>query len=102
MSQAAGTRLAEKTEQEIEKLVSQGFYMSRSEFIRDAVREKLTSFRVIQLREGVGSEQAKREILDYVREKGKAWTSEIADDLRLDLDLVRHVLDELQREGELE
>ena len=63
MSQAVVTPPAEKTEHEIEKLVRQGFYISRSAFIREAVREKPASFRVIKLREGIGFQQPKREIL---------------------------------------
>ena len=101
MSQAAGTRLPDKTEQQIDKLVRQGFYMSRSEFIRDAVREKLASVRVIQLREDVNFQQAKREVLEYVKTKGTVWTSEIANDLRLDLEVVAQALQDLEREGEV-
>ena len=31
--------------------------------------------------------QAKKEIADYIKSKGRAWTSEIADDLMLDLEI---------------
>lgn len=102
MSQAAGTRLAERTEEEIEKLVSRGFYMSRSAFIREAVRDKLASIRVIQLREDVSFQQAKREILEYLTQHEQAYPSEIADALRLDYGLVLKALEELRKSREAE
>lgn len=99
-SEVAGVRLAPRQEEEISKLVGAGLFVSTSEFIREAVREKLETIRVIKIRD-IPQEKAKKEILDFLAKRGQAWTSEIADELGLDLLLVTDVLEELKREGEV-
>jgi metal-responsive CopG/Arc/MetJ family transcriptional regulator len=73
---------------------------SRSEFIREAVKHYLDTvreMRVIRIR-SVSESKAKREILNYLKEKEEADTFDIANDLRLDLDLTIRVLKELWEE----
>jgi len=96
----AGVRLTPRENKEIEKLVKMGLFVSPSEFIRLAVREKLESIKVIEIRK-VSREKAKKEIIEYLKKKGKAYASDVADDLRLDLDLVFSIFDELEKEGRI-
>jgi len=77
---------------------------SRAEAIREAIlhyAEYVKGLEVIKIRE-VSKEQARREVLAYLKEKDRAWSSEIADSLRLDITLVDDVLAELWGEGEVE
>ena len=96
-----GMRLPLKQEQEIGALVEAGVYLSKGEFIREAIRDKLQSLEVLELR-NVDYPQAKKEILDFITKNPGAWTSDIADRLRLDLDLVLAVLKDLRAEGKVE
>lgn len=48
----------------------------------------------------VSETTAKREILEYLDERERAYPSDIADDLELDYDLVRRVLRALKKSGE--
>ena len=100
MTQVSGSRLTEFMEKRIQELVDAGLYTSVSEFIRDSVREKLEDIEVMDLRD-VSYKEARKEILNYIKSKGRAWTSEIADDLRLDLEIVVKVLNELSNEGKI-
>ena len=68
--------------------------ISKAEAIRDAIDfyyEYIRGLKVIELR-AITKEQAEKEILEYMKEKGKAWTDEIADDLRIDIVLVHEIL----------
>jgi len=49
---------------QINKLVEAGFYLNHSDFIRDAVREKLAAIKVIQYRD-IDYETAKKEVAGY-------------------------------------
>jgi metal-responsive CopG/Arc/MetJ family transcriptional regulator len=77
---------------------------SRSELIREAVRyflNDVADMKVIELR-AVSKERAKKEILEYIRRNREAETFDIANDLRLDLDLAVRALKELCEEGRIE
>ena len=56
------------------------------------------SIKVIYIRD-VSREKAKKEIIGYVKNNKKAYTSNIADALRLDFDLVLEIIKELMKEG---
>lgn len=74
---------------------------SRSEFVREAVRHYLDTvkeMKIIRVR-SLSKEQAKREIVDYLRDKKEAETFDIANDLRLELELTMQALKELWEEG---
>ncbi|MFQ6076334.1 MAG: ribbon-helix-helix domain-containing protein [Candidatus Bathyarchaeia archaeon] len=77
---------------------------SRSEFIREAIghyTSYVDELQIIQIRD-LPKEQAKREILEYLMTKDRAWTDEVANELRLDLALVNECLMELWQEGRVE
>lgn len=100
-SELVSARLSPKEMEEIEKLVEEGFYMNTADFVRTAVREKLESIKVIDIRD-VSKEKAKKEVIEYLKERGTAYASEISENLRLDLNLVFLVLNELKKEGKTE
>lgn len=89
--------------QEVE-IICEKLGITKAEAIRDAIEfysEYVKGLKVIELR-SIPKKQAEKEILDYIAKKGKAWTSEIADDLRLDVVLVNDTLKELVEKGKIE
>jgi len=77
---------------------------TKSEAIRDAIRsfaEEVKGMEVVKIRD-ISRKQARKEILEYLDKKERAWSSEIADTLRLDLTLVNRVLEELWGEKKVE
>ncbi len=71
--------------------------VNQSKALREAVRhcaDQIDGVEVVKLREPT-FEQAKKEISNYLKQKGKATNAEIADDLRLDIVLVNKVLNAL-------
>ncbi len=97
-SELVSARLSPKELEEIEKLVEEGFYMNTADFVRTAVREKLETIEIIDIRD-VSKENAKKEIIDYLKRNRKAYPSDVADALRLDFDLVLEITKELAKEG---
>ncbi len=55
-------------------------------------------YKMIHVR-SVGKEEAKKEIIEYLKRNRKAYPSDIADALRLDFDLVLEIIKELAEEG---
>lgn len=94
----SGVRLADMHEKKIQELIDMGLYISVSDFIRDAVRDKLEGIEIRQLRE-VTNSTAKKEIIEYMKENTRAYPSDIADALNIDIDIVFAVVKELQNEG---
>ncbi len=86
---------------QINKLVEAGLYLSPSDFIRDAVREKLAAIKVIQYRD-LDYETAKKEVASYFKMKGEAYASDASIDLELDYELVCKIMDDLEKEGKME
>ncbi len=85
----------------IDKVVKKIGARSRSEFVREAVSYHLDTvkeMRVIRVR-SLPNDQAKREIVDYLKERKEAETFDIANDLRLDLGTTVKALRELWEEG---
>jgi hypothetical protein len=72
-----------------------------SDFVRDAIRDKLAAIKTIKYRD-VDYETAKKEVMGYFRERGEAYPSEIEEDLELDYKLICQIVEELKREGRLE
>ena len=94
-------RFGEEELEAISKSMDKTGARSRSEFIREAVRQYLDTvkeMRVIRIRD-VSESQAKKEILNYIRDKKEAEAFDIANDLRLDLNLTIRALKELWEEG---
>jgi Arc/MetJ-type ribon-helix-helix transcriptional regulator len=75
-------------------------YINESDFVRDAIRHRLSEIKVIKCRD-VDYETAKKEILGYYKSRGEAYPDEAALDLELDFDLVMKATEELRKEGRL-
>ncbi len=95
-----GTKLAPKDYKKIEEIVRKGAYLGVSDFIRDAIKEKLDSVEVIELRE-VSYKQAKKEIIEYFKSHNEAYPSDAANELGIDLELTYKIVLELRKEGKL-
>ena len=77
---------------------------SRSALIRDAVQKYATDtggVKVIEIRSDVTLKEATSDILAYLKKHKKAETFDIANDLRLDLDLTVKALKKLWEEGKV-
>jgi len=95
-----GTKLTPKENEEIQTLIQNGIYLSASDFLREAVRDKLKAIKIIKTRE-IDYNNAKKEILGYYKKYSEAYDYEVADDLELDYELVCQIVDELESEGRL-
>jgi metal-responsive CopG/Arc/MetJ family transcriptional regulator len=79
-------------------------HSSKSEAIREAIRnyaDQLHGTEIMKIRE-VSRSEARKEILEFLQKNDRAWSSEIADLLRIDLSLVNSVLEELWSEKRVE
>jgi metal-responsive CopG/Arc/MetJ family transcriptional regulator len=79
-------------------------HSSKSEAIREAIRnyaDQLKGTEVIKIRE-VSRRQARKEILEFLEKNDRAWSSEIADSLRIDLTFVNRILEELWNEKRIQ
>jgi len=77
---------------------------SRSAFIREATEkyvQEVGGLKVIEIRKNVSLTEARTEILVYLNEHKEAETFDLANDLRLDLDLTVKVLKKLWEEGKV-
>ena len=84
--------------------VSERTGTSKAQAIRDAIRayaDEVEGLEVVKLRE-VPKSQARKEILDYLKSHDRALTSDIADELKLDIVFVNEVLEELWSEDKVE
>jgi Arc/MetJ-type ribon-helix-helix transcriptional regulator len=96
-----GAKLTPNEIAQINKLVLEGLYLNSSDFIREAIREKLAAIRVIGYRD-LDYETAKKEVAGYFKMKGEAYASDASQDLELDLEPVCTIMDDLEKEGQLE
>ena len=100
-SKSVGTKLSASELAEIQRLVDAELYLSISDFVREAVRDKLRAVKVVKTK-NVDYEAAKREVLGYYRRYKEAYPHKVAEDLEMDYDLVCTIVDELKRERRLE
>ena len=87
----------------IDRLLEKSGINSRSEFIREAVRHYLNTvgeIKVIKIRK-ISKEEAKKEILQFIKDKKETDTFDIANELRLDMDVTIKALKELWEEGKV-
>jgi len=78
--------------------------LSKAEAIREAIRhyvEFTKGMEVLKMR-NISKEEAKKEVLAYLEKHERAWSSNIADELRLDIGLVNEILKELWSEEKVE
>jgi len=97
-------RFSKSEVEKIDKAVERLGAKSRSAFIREATEKYIQEaggLKVVEIRENVSLQDAEAEILAYLRERKEAETFDIANDLRLDLDLTVKVLKELWEEGKV-
>lgn len=99
-NKSISTKLPPLELEEINDLVKAGAFLSTSDFIREAIRDKLEAIKVVNLRD-VDYKTAKLEILGYYKENNRAFISDVANDLEFDLELVANITNELVKEGRL-
>jgi Arc/MetJ-type ribon-helix-helix transcriptional regulator len=95
-------RFSKREIERVDKAVERGGAKSRSALIREATQkylQELGSLKVIEIRNGITLKHAKAEILTYLHEHKEAETFDIANDLRLDLELTVKALKKLWEEG---
>jgi len=49
----------------------------------------------------INKDEAKKQIIDYFKTHKTAWISELAEVLRLDIELIIEITDELEKEGKV-
>jgi Arc/MetJ-type ribon-helix-helix transcriptional regulator len=99
-SVSIGAKMAPVEARQIRELIDVGVYINESDFVRDAIRRRLSEIKVIKCRD-VDCETAKKEILGYYKSRGESYPDEAALDLELDFDLVMKATMELRKEGRL-
>ena len=99
-SEQVSARLTQRERDKIDELVSMGFYLNRSDFIRQLVRKELGTIEVIDARK-VPIRQARKMIEDYYKKHPVAYPSDVAADLGIDLNLVFKVAKKMGKEGVL-
>ncbi len=95
-----GSKVSAVELEQIKHLVASGVYLNISDFVRDAIRDKLAAIKTIKYRD-VDYETAKKEVMGYFQERGEAYPSEAEEDLQIDYKLICQIVDELKREGRL-
>jgi Arc/MetJ-type ribon-helix-helix transcriptional regulator len=101
VGKVVGAKLTRNEIGQINRLVEAGIYLNPSDFIRDAVREKLAAIKVIEYRD-LDYDTAKKEVAGYFKMKGEAYASDASTDLQLDYELVCKIMDDLEMEGNME
>ena len=94
------TKLTPAELQEIDNLINAGLYLNGSDFLREAVRERLKAIKIIKHRD-IDYDTAKKEVLGYYKKYNKAFMSDVSDDLELDIELIVNITDELIKEGRI-
>ena len=96
-----GSKVSRVELEQIKQLVACGVYLNNSDFVRDAIRDKLAAIKTIKYRD-IDYDTAKKEVMGYFQERREAYPSEIEEDLEIDYKLISQIVDELKREGRLE
>lgn len=81
-------------------LIENGDYLSISDFLREAIREQLKTYKVANFRE-INYFDAKKEVISYFIRYNDCFLDEIAIDLELDFELVFNILNDLIQEGRI-
>ena len=81
-------------------LIENGDYLSISDFLREAIREQLKTYKVANFRE-INYFDAKKEVLSYFIKYDDCFLDEIAIDLELDFELVLNIIYDLIQEGRI-
>ena len=81
-------------------LIENGDYLSISDFLREAIREQLKTYKVANFRE-INYFDAKKEVLSYFIKYNDCFLDDIAIDLELDFELVLNIIYDLIHEGRI-
>ena len=81
-------------------LIENGDYLSISDFLREAIREQLKTYKVANFRE-INYFDAKKEVVSYFIKYNDCFLDEIAIDLELDFELVLNIIYDLIQEGRI-
>ena len=81
-------------------LIENGDYLSISDFLREAIREQLKTYKVANFRE-INYFDAKKEVVSYFIKYEDCFLDEIAIDLELDFELVLNIIYDLIHEGRI-
>ena len=81
-------------------LIENGDYLSISDFLREAIREQLKTYKVANFRE-INYFDAKKEVVSYFIKYNDCFLDEIAIDLELDFELVLNIIYDLIHEGRI-
>jgi len=100
-SKTVGTKLTHLEYEKVQNLVDAGMYLSVSDFIRDAIREKMDGIEIINLRD-VDYKTAKKEILGYYEKFNEAYPSDIGNELGISLEMTYRIVNELIKEKRLD
>lgn len=95
-------RFSKREIETVDRAVEKFGAKSRSSLIRDAIQKYIQEsggLKVIEIRKAVSLKDAKAEIVTYLKKHRQAETFDIANDLRLDLDLAVKALRALWEEG---
>ena len=79
-------------------LIENGDYLSISDFLREAIREQLKTYKIANFRE-IDYFDAKKEVVSYFIKYQDCFLDEIAIDLELDFELVLNIINDLILEG---
>ena len=101
VAKTVGTKLSPLEYKKIVGLVEAGAYLGVSDFVRDAIRDKLEEVEVVKVKD-VDYKTAKKEILGYFKKYREAFVDEAANDLGIDLELAVRITQELKKEKRLE
>lgn len=99
-AKTAGTKLTPFEYNKLQKLVKIGMYLSISDFMREAIREKLEAIEIIKVKD-IDYKTAKKEILGYYQKYSEAYPHEVAEDLEFDYEFVSKIINELKKEKRL-
>jgi Arc/MetJ-type ribon-helix-helix transcriptional regulator len=96
-----GAKITPVQSRQIRELIEAGAFINESDFVRDAIRHRLTEIKVIKCRD-IDYDTARKEVEGYFKRRKEAFPDEAAEDLELDFDLVMRITQELRKDGTLE
>ena len=78
-----------------------GAYSNEAEFVREAVREKLQKVAIVEVKD-ISQPELQKQIMKYIKGKGRAYPSDIAADLHVPYFSVLEVINKLVEESVIE
>ncbi len=94
--------IPKKLWKEIDRVVRMsGAYSNEAEFVREAIREKLQKVAIVEAKD-VSHAELQKQLIAYIKEKGKAYPSDITTDLGIPYFSAIEIINKLVEEGILE